>query len=485
MKKIWCFVDDILTSFIHCFKSDSSFHWFVIAIIGIIVRGDDHGVTSIVRGLQLNPSHYESLVRFFHTITDELRKDIVKTWIKIVLKTNLVHRVNGMPILIGDGIKTGKESHRMPAVKWMHQESGDTSKREHMQGLMFGSLGILIGKGISKTKAKYFSLPVSMTIQDGCKEILGWMKNQYAADSHVTRLVKEACEVAKYIGGQVLVCMDRYFLSTNALISLNEAAKKTGSTLVTLITRAKDNAVAYEDPTARNPHKRGRPAKKGKKVALFDLFANMGAFTEAEVSIYGKKRQVKYLCRDLLWGRGILQKLRFVLVYMDGVKGIFVSTSFSLEPVTIIELYSFRFKIETCFRAFTQLISGFGFHFWSRIHPYFRHNESNKKREFKIAGIKDEKTRAKIIGVYQAMEAFVTVSCIALGILQICSLLFSDEINAAGRWLRTYSNEIPSEETTCHYLSKNLSGILCKCPEIGIAEIVSLKSVSDDVEIII
>jgi len=46
----------ILLQFRDCFNGTTAFNWFVIIIMGFIVRLDHHGVTSIIRWLGLDPS---------------------------------------------------------------------------------------------------------------------------------------------------------------------------------------------------------------------------------------------------------------------------------------------------------------------------------------------------------------------------------------------------------------------------------------------
>ena len=66
--------------------------------------------------------------------------------------------------------------------------------------------------------------------------------------------------------------------------------------------------------------------------------------------------------------------------------------------------------------------------------------------------------------------------CIATGILQLVALTFTDEINAAPiRWLRTYTNIVPSEESTAVALRDNLWRVYDLCPELGIFRIIRQK----------
>ena len=44
-------------------------------------------------------------------------------------------------------------------------------------------------------------------------------------------------------------------------------------------------------------------------------------------------------------GQKLYQELRFVLVEMNGIQSILASTSLELDPLSVIRLYSYRFRI--------------------------------------------------------------------------------------------------------------------------------------------
>ena len=101
---MWKFTNDKLMQFQDCFSRKAALKWFVIIIIGLIVRTDHLGVTSIIRALSINPRFYESIIHFFHSDSWEIENIRLK-WIHIVAKTKLFYRICGKPLLIGDGVK--------------------------------------------------------------------------------------------------------------------------------------------------------------------------------------------------------------------------------------------------------------------------------------------------------------------------------------------------------------------------------------------
>lgn len=161
-------IDSILIQFRHCFSRQTSFHWFIVIIIGLMLRSDHLGVTSIIRDLALDPQCYETLIHFFRSSAWSL-DDLRVTWLQIVKRTAPLFYTNEMVVLVGDGVKQAKESDRMPGVKKLHQESENSSKPDYIFGHLFGAVGILMG-----TSQKWFYLPLFLNLQDGVKTIFGW-----------------------------------------------------------------------------------------------------------------------------------------------------------------------------------------------------------------------------------------------------------------------------------------------------------------------
>ena len=187
--------------------------------------------------------------------------------------------------------------------------------------------------------------------------------------------------------------------------------------------------------------------------------------------MYGKMESVQFLCRDLLWRKGLYHELRFVLVKYGTIQSFLVCTDTRFSPEQIIRLYSYRFKIESCFRELKQVIAGFSYRFWCKSMPKL--NRYLKRGSDILALISDEKEKRRIVSTFKAIEGFVMFSCIAMGIVQICSFRFFPQINANSfRWLRTRSNQIPSEATTVDFMRKSIFHIFQFLPDLRMARLI-------------
>jgi hypothetical protein len=467
------FMNEVLSAFRTCFSRTAAFEWFVVMVVGLMVRTDTLGVTSIIRDLALDPRHYESMLHFFRSSAWSL-ESLRLAWLKIVGRTAPLLRVRGRVVLVGDGMKQAKEGRRMPGVKKLHQESENVSKGEYIFGHLFGAIGILAG-----TPQKWFCLPLFMNLQDGVKAIFDWeSSSEERQASHVVQMIDQAFAAARTWGGALLL-LDRYFLSIPALQRLAER-NRSDAARMHMVTKAKMNAVAYEPPAAKKPG-RGRPPKKGKRLKLADLFQTHAAdFQTAAVTLYGKEETVSFLCLDLLWGQGFYQELRFVLVRHGNRLSILVSTDLTLEATEIIALYGYRFKIECTFREMKQVIGAFGYRFWSQSMPKL--NRFRRKGEpDPLEQVTDEQHRKRIRLTLQATEGFVMCSCIATGLVQLIALRFSGRVPALFfRYLRTPSKAIVSEATIVAYLRKSIFRLFAQSPHVTLTQIIRSKQIASD-----
>jgi len=192
--------------------------------MGLMIGREHIGVTSIIRELWLSPQHYESMLHFFRSAAWKI-ESLRGWWLQAVSASGVLYQENGMPIMVGDGTKKSKEGRKTPCVKKLHQESENSAKPSYIFGHMFGMIGVLAG-GIGKL----FCVPLSIKIHDGDYPILRWdaeteEQPEPVRESHVVRIIKDACECAKQMGKSILL-LDAYYLSVAALGALLEEEKK-------------------------------------------------------------------------------------------------------------------------------------------------------------------------------------------------------------------------------------------------------------------
>src|SRR5260370_24266379 len=100
-----------------------SFLWLLTALARISIRSDLLGVTSVIRALGLGAQCYDRLLDFFHSKAVD-PDALCRCWVKTVFaRLPGIHRVNGRPVLLGDGLKIPNRGRKMPAQERLHQPS--------------------------------------------------------------------------------------------------------------------------------------------------------------------------------------------------------------------------------------------------------------------------------------------------------------------------------------------------------------------------
>ena len=458
------FIENILCHFRPCFSRKAAFHWFVTITIGFMLRSDKLGVTSVIRDLALNPACYDSLLHFFRASSWSLA-DIRTRWCSAVREYAPLYREGNFHVLVGDGVKQSKEGRRMPGVKKLFQESENSAKPAYIHGHMFGGLGILAGSAHN-----WACIPLSIRLHDGLQAAIDWKGAAVSSASHVVQMVEDAYHAALTFGDSLLL-LDRYFLTVPALEKL-KSLNDNGNVRMEIVTKAKKSCTAFEKPGPRKPGK-GRPRKKGAAVHLKELFVSQAEkFQETEVELYGKKETIRYYCVDLLWGQKLYQELRFVLVEMGGTRSILASTSLELEPLSVIRLYSYRFRIECTFRELKQQVGVFCYHFWSKHMPKLDYYQK-KGEPAPLERVGDEKAQEKILKAIRAIEMHMALSCISMGILQSLSIHYMGKVSSRQiRYQRTPSKGRVSEGALMHYFRKYFFRLLGENPKLCITQII-------------
>jgi hypothetical protein len=419
------------------FSRRATYCWFVVVFVGFILRTDNFGVSSIIRALSLTPESYTCLLHFFHSTAWNV-EGIMVIWWQWLVQKDIAHCINDRLVLIGDHTKTPKDGRKMPAVTTLHQESETGSKPSYFRGHHWGCIGILM-----RACDKYFAVPLWANIQEGLTLLAGSDEKRHL---HKTvQIVEMAKRTATSMKKPAYLVLDAYFAV--GPVFLAAAGKLKGiSNFVHILVRAKKNIVAYGKPPKKGPHKRGPAKKYGKKIKLMDIFdskAKCYRFQTAKAKVYDEIETVRYLVLDLLW-KPVKGILRFILVETSRGRMILITSDLTLEPLAAIQLYCRRVTIETMFDTLKNTLGAMAYHFWSQyLCRASRKPKKNKDRKHKSSD------PAKTNNTLAAIEKFVNIQLLVLGMLQLIAKQFPAEVKTkANCWLRTVSANTPSEFVT-------------------------------------
>jgi len=420
-------LEQLLKAMRQSFKREAAFLWFVVAFAGFVTRNDTYGVSSIVRALMLSPICYPSLLHFFHSKA-WTAETLMAQWRLWLVKQEVVHMQDDSLILVGDHTQAVKDGRKMPAVETLHQNSETGSKPSYFQGHHWACISLLI-----KAKSKFFGAPMWAEIH---RDSLG--------EKRTTRIVNKAGSIMQSLERKAYLVLDAFFAAGPVFLA---AALYEGQ--LQILTRAKKNVVAYLDPVKKDTPGPGRPAIYGDKLKLMEIFDDSSdRFETVEAMVYGKMERVRYLILDLIW-KPVKGKLRFILVESSHGRIILMTSDMQMQMTPALDLYCHRITVETLFDSLKNILGGMAYHFWSKyLQPSSRRPIKNKDR--KAISTRPDKTENTL----SAIEKFVAVQMMVLGVLQLLACLFGKEIHASARcWLRTPCGEIPSVFVTKNALS--------------------------------
>ena len=412
---LWLYWWDVISLLQPAFSRWRTFVWFTVCVAGLSVRADKLGVTSIVRALGLDGKYYDNLLDNLHSTGVKLDA-LSATWAKVVLRVfpGLV-RVNGRLVLVGDGIKVGKQGRKMPGVKSLHQESESNTKAEYIMGHSFQAVSILVQSALS-----IFAVPLAARIHEGIVETN--RDRRTLMDKMIALLAIVDIEEPYYF------VADRYYLCRKMVRGLLAQGNH-------LVVRVKSNAVAWM-PYVHTGGRRGpgRPRIYGEKVKLRFLFGENLVTEQAPSPVYGEKSvTIRYAVHDLLW-RPIGLIVRFVIV-IHPIRGrsILMSTDTSLHAIEIIRIYGLRFKIEFAFKQAVHVFGTFYYHFWMKLMKPLKRRNGNQYLHREPAAYRKAVKRK-----LHAYHVFVQAGIVAQGLAQYLAACYSEQVwRSFGSWLRT------------------------------------------------
>jgi hypothetical protein len=225
-----------------------------------------------------------------------------------------------------------------------------------------------------------------------------------------------------------------------------------------LITRLRSNAVVYEAPEIPAVRRPGRPRVYGAKIPIRHLWRQRSRFVSARSPVYGEHRvDIDYCSVDRLWRPvGRLVRLVFVRHPTRG-RLVLLCTDLTLNPLQIVELYGYRFKIEVSFRQALRTLGGYAYHFWMMAMTPLTRRSGNQHLHMKT-----DRYRALVRRKMDAYHRYVQLGCVAQGLLQHLALNFRARVwNNFGSWLRTMKTaQPPSEMVVSQALRSSLSELL-------------------------
>ena len=219
-------------------------------------------------------------------------------WVRLALTLFRPFLAGERLVCLADGIKAAKEGKKMPGVKLLHQESGNNTKPEFIMGHSLQAISLLVQGPTGQVAA----VPLVSRIHEGMV---------FTNRDHRTlldKLVALLLTLAKIWDRKLLLVADAYYANGSIIAPLVGRGHH-------LVSRFRNNTVAFLPPVVPSRRTKGRPRIYGEKVRIKELAQELGAFTSAPSPVYGDQNvTLSYRCLDLIW-RPAGRLVRFVLVH--------------------------------------------------------------------------------------------------------------------------------------------------------------------------
>ena len=435
------YICSALMSFRGIFSRKSTWVIFCMLIMGFIGSTEMIGVTSFCRFWGGSAALYNSFLHFFRASSWSMPA-LLAQWGTFVLSQNVAIHVQGRLLMFGDHTYVPKDGRRMPGVISMHQHSETQTKPSYFRAHCWGAIAL----GVGSMSAPY-CLPLALAIHLGMLCITRQKQRKKIGKdfkSMGARIVQMSIDFALRHDVPCILVLDAFF-PTGAVFKLAASVWSVDmkQPLVTLLVRAKKNCVAYLEPEPSSKKGAGRPRKYGEKVKIMELFDHTWLFSKVTCRVYGRTEEILIASFNLLW-KPFGDKLLFVLAVTSRGPLVLMSSDLNLDPISAIELYCLRYRIEIMFDMLKNLMGVFNYRFWSKKMPA-NSRTPKKNKSLKVPADQDI---SSVKTCWEACERFVMTGAIALGLMILIGLKFTDKVwEQFDGYLRTRSRHLPSERT--------------------------------------
>jgi hypothetical protein len=442
------FVYHALVCFRSAFTRRRNWLLFCAVVVSFLAAPEMIGVTSMCRFWQGHEAIYHRFLHFFRSKAYHFEA-LSAAWQDYVWRQAVAVQVAGRAVLLGDHTLVVKDGGRMPGVVSLHDHSETQHKPGYFRGQCWGAIGLVVG-----TLEACFCLPLALRIHQGFRHLgqaePGSDPKSGPNPSLPERLVQMALQFALGQDAPAFLVLDAFF-STAGVFRLARSVYSMAlrQPYLVILTRAKKNYVAYF-PAAPKPADRPGPQPRyGEKVHLMEVFDHPQGFALVECCVYGQRELVRLMSVPLLW-KPLGDALLFIFAMTSRGPLVLMCSDLALSPVTALELYGVRTRIEILFAVLKNLLGAFRFRFWTPSLP--RHaRRPTPNRALKAPAAEHQATVATC---WQAYEVFVCCALIAQGLLQLIALRFGPAVWQQHQlYLRTRSRALPSEQTVRQVLA--------------------------------
>lgn len=434
MKLLWASAVKLLSPCRPAFKNKITFYWFFWIVISFCFRGGKDGVTSLCRALSLPASCYTAMLNFFKSKAVNLKK-LRQIWFNIIYKAfeKQLYRIQNRIVIVLDEIKFGKEGLKMPGVRSLYQSSQDNSKPSFIMGHRALVIGLIVSAFKSSRVIPFFS----QILEGLCT---GGKNSKSLIDKTVERIV----DICQSIADKPIIVADAFY-------AVRSFMKPLAALGIDVISRIRNNAVAYYFPESSDNTKPGRPKKYGMKVKLIEIFNQLNLFSTVQSPIPGENLTIAYYALTLMT-RWLNFPVMFVFVqHPTRGKIILISTNTSFPPLEVYLTYYHRFQIEVAFKQLKHIIYAFSYRFWTFALTCIKRGDKNQYIHRQTPQEKES-----ILSTFNAYHVFMQLALMAFGVLQYLAIFHSEEVYASfSSWLRTIRpGLVPSIEIASNALQQ-------------------------------